>query len=1204
MNDCGHGQSPGIGNDENENVVDLNAFRFFNISSDILCTFAFDGSFKSLNPAFTRILGWELKEAYLKPWVEFIHPDDLEKATEAFKDLTKGIARNQVRIRSLHKDGSYRYISWNSLPVVKDALIFSAGRDVTDLKALEEALESYKGELERRIEERTASLNEINEKLAYEISVRNRVEHDLKERESRLKEAQSMAHLGSWEYDVLTDHLNWSDEIFRIFEIDSSKFGASYSAFINTIHPDDRDTVNQAYTSSLINKTPYEIIHRLKLPDGRIKHVHEKCRTFYDDAGNPIRSVGTVQDITEQRMFEESLAQSEQKFRLVAETINDVFWISELGLSRLIYVSPGYEKVWGRPTSSLYQAPDTFLDAVHPDDYELAKKMMTQFHAKGLIYSYEYRIVQPNGSVRWIFERGFPVVDSQGEITSICGVSTDITERKNIEERLRKSERQYRLVVEKSSDVIWILDPYSQMFSFVSAGVKNVFGYTTEEAMAIPMVDWLAPEWKTMTMNALKSLIDGESRSFVLELEVFQKSGKKIWCEITASRWRDEDSGLVQIAGASRDISDRKLVEESLKSSEERFRQVSELTGEWIWEVDKRGMFIFCSSAVKNIIGYSPEELVNRKTCWEIIASVDEYESNKCFRNQFDLMQEYHALVCEYVHRDGSTVTIESSGFPVRDAEGNFEGFSGTNKDISERVRATESRELLAAVVESGMDSVVVTDTKGTIKYVNPGFERSSGYSSDEALGLNPRVLKSGLQDDRFYRNLWETITAGRVWSGHFINRRKDGTLFEEDAAISPIFNAEGQITNYVAVKRDVTREMALQKQLFQSQKMEAIGTLAGGIAHDFNNIIFAIIGYTELALDSLPNDGEARKDLMHVLDASSRAADMVRQILTFSRQTELEKKPIDIGPLVKEGVKFLRATIPSTIGIRQQIEPSIGNIMANPTQMHQVLMNLCTNAAHSMRDSKGTMTIRLNQIHLDQEFCSRHALESPGNYVRLTVEDTGHGIPPEIIQKIFEPYFTTKKIDEGTGMGLAVVHGIVTSHGGAMTVKSTPGVGSVFEVFFPVIESGQDAGSLADVSSVPAGVERILLLEDEDIILEMEKAMLQHLGYQVTAARDPEQALQIFSADPKAFDLVITDLTMPRMTGIEVTTQIHRIRQDISVILCTGYGNRLSEEQIEQSGLFGVIQKPIRKKEMAQTIRKALDLKKRDFMTQNSTIT
>lgn len=1043
--------------------LEQDMIRFFNLSQDIFCIAGEDGYLKTVNPAFTSILGWSADEALGRLWEDFIHPDDRAEALSVSQSLLGGMAVSMYRIRSLHKDGTWRCISWDSQPVAGEGLFFSVGRDVTERQKIETALMDSRNELERRVEERTASLKQANERLMEEISLRNRIEKNLTDRESRFKEAQAIAHIGSWDYDVASNLLEWSDEIYRIFEIDPEEFGASYEAFLDMVHPDDREAVKEAYITSVANKTPYDIIHRLKFDDGRIKYVHERCDTVFDELGAPLRSIGTVQDITE---------------------------------------------------------------------------------------------------------------------------------RKLVEEQLRNSELQYRLVVEKSSDVIWKMDPYTERFTFASASAEKVFGYTQEEIRAIPMRDWLVPASRKAGAERLREMVEGKLGNTIFESQVFHKSGAKIWCEVSASTWYDEKTGKVEIVGVSRDVTDRKRVEQALKDSEERFRQVAEVAGDWIWEVNSDGLFLYCGSAVENILGYLPAELVGQRSCYDFFESDDRNKSCDRMKTVFDDRKPFRNLVIAMTHKDGRVVRVETSGTPILDTEGGFTGYRGTNTDVTDRVRAAESRELLAAVVEHGTESIVVTDTKGIIRYVNPAFEKATGYSFNEAVGANPRILKSGKHDVSFYKNMWATISAGKVWSANITNRRKDGSLLDEQVTISPIRNSDGKIVNYVGVKRDVTKEVALQRQLFQSQKMEAIGTLAGGIAHDFNNIIYAITGYTELAMEDLPANAESRHDLDQVLTAVYRASEMVKQILTFSRQSDTEKKPVDLTPLIKEGLKFLRSSIPSIIEIRQQIDAGLGKVNANPTQIHQVLMNLCTNAAYSMRDSKGVMTVRLVRVTPDDDFRAKHSLKISGDYVELSVSDTGSGIPHEIIDRIFEPYFTTKPVDEGTGMGLAVIHGIVTSYGGIISVQSELGRGSIFRVYLPVIEMETMQVELSSRSPAPTGNERALLVEDEKILLDMEQAILEHLGYKVVPSIDPANALEIFKVAPAEFDFVITDLTMPKLTGLELASMIHALRPDIPIILCTGYGYKLAGKSPEEMGVQAVINKPVLKKNLAVTIRNVLDRK------------
>ena len=599
------------------------------------------------------------------------------------------------------------------------------------------------------------------------------------------------------------------------------------------------------------------------------------------------------------------------------------------------------------------------------------------------------------------------------------------------------------------------------------------------------------------------------------------------------------------------------------------------------YELTRRASFV-------NMLGFTSSSDIIGKTIFSLFHPDDHEIIKERIATMLETGRAVPRIEEKLVRSNGNLVDVEVAAAPI-DYEGR-RGILVIVNDITDRVRAEESRTLLATVVERAAEAIVVTDTEGNIKYVNPAFERASGYTRDEVIGNNPRILNSGKQDDNFYRELWATITGGRVWRGNFINKKKDGSLFEEEATISPIRDTDGKIVNYVAVKRDVTKEAQLQRQLIQSQKMEAIGTLAGGIAHDFNNIVFAITGYTELALEDLPAGSPARWDLERVLGAGKRAGEMVKQILTFSRRGEPERRLLDLSPIVKEGLKFLRASIPSTIEIRENMEAALGKVNADPTQIHQVLMNLCTNASHAMRDSKGILTVELSGVALDADLGAQRLAVAPGKYIKMAVSDTGHGIPPDIIQRIFEPYFTTKEINEGTGLGLAVIHGIVKSHGGAITVYSEPGRGTTFNVFFPVVEAEAEAESPSGIEPSPSGHERVLMVDDEQILVEMGQSILERLGYEVVPETNPMEALALFRSDPQRFDLVITDLTMPKMTGLELAAEIAVLRPGMPIILCTGVGHKFTEEEGRKAGIVAVIKKPISKKDVAKTVRSVLD--------------
>ncbi len=638
------------------------------------------------------------------------------------------------------------------------------------------------------------------------------------------------------------------------------------------------------------------------------------------------------------------------------------------------------------------------------------------------------------------------------------------------------------------------------------------------------------------------------------------------------------------------ELTEKNRAELALKDSEEKYRELVENANSIIFRTDTQGRFTFVNEFTQKFFGYSEDELLGKSLVGTIVPETGQNGSNlesmiKDITVHPDL---YASNENENMKKNGERVWVSWANKSIYDDTGKVSGILSVGNDITARKRAEEELQLLSTAIEHAAESVMITDQKGTIQYVNPAFEKIAGFSRMEALGQNPRLLQSGKHDHAFYAELWDTISKGGVWQGQFINKRKDGSLYEEEASISPVLDNKNEITHFVAVKRDVSDQLNLEKQFHQAQKMEAIGTLAGGIAHDFNNILYAVIGFAELAMEELPEDSPVRAKLDQILTAGGRARDLVKQILTLSRQTEAERMPLQVNHIVREALKLLRPSFPTTIEFRHTISTS-ALVHGDAAQIHQVLMNLCTNAYHAMREKGGVLSIDLCEVSIDSETASHLEDINPGRYIKLSVGDTGYGIVQVHVDKIFEPYFTTKERGEGTGLGLSVVHGAVKSHGGAISVYSEPDQGTTFHVFLPIIEDGS-VKTPTTVKPIPKGDERLLLVDDELNIVELEKQMLQRLGYRVTTRNSSPDALNLFRERPDDFDLVITDFTMPTITGDRLAKEFMKIRSDIPIILCTGFSERISEEQAKAMGIRDFVMKPIVRRQMAETVRRVLD--------------
>lgn len=511
--------------------------------------------------------------------------------------------------------------------------------------------------------------------------------------------------------------------------------------------------------------------------------------------------------------------------------------------------------------------------------------------------------------------------------------------------------------------------------------------------------------------------------------------------------------------------------------------------------------------------------------------------------------------------------------------------------DLTSKKMAAEQHNLLSTAIEQAYEAIIITDPEGQIEYTNTSFERMLGYRPDEILNHNISIIKSNKHKTAFYDELWATISNGETWQGKIINRKKNGKFCNHEVTISAIRAPHNdQITHYISVQRDISQEAELKSQLLQAQKMEAIGALAGGIAHDFNNILFALTGYADLSLRSVEKGTDMHQNLLQILQAGERATDLIKQILSFSRQEPQEKKPFAVQHIIRETTKLLARSLPPNIQVIEQVNTDCEMTQGDPTQIHQVLMNLCTNAYQAMRENGGTLTIRLEPTEVKESTHFGSYSISTGKYLELIIADSGHGMDAETQERIFDPYFSTKRASEGTGLGLTVAHSIIDSHGGRIFCESVPGKGTTFRILLPVIETEETAPSSTAPKALDHGDEHILLVDDDVAVLTICTKMLAHLGYKVAQFSEPDRALEAFSKNPHDFDLIISDQVMPSMFGIEMLQKMLVIRRDIPSLLMSGYTSESSIEQVcEELGISQFLPKPVDMETLSETVRKLL---------------
>ena len=644
--------------------------------------------------------------------------------------------------------------------------------------------------------------------------------------------------------------------------------------------------------------------------------------------------------------------------------------------------------------------------------------------------------------------------------------------------------------------------------------------------------------------------------------------------------------GTVLLGALLVDQEERNYAQNALRESEDRYRSVFENTGTATVIIEDDMTISVANAEYENLTGFSNKEVENKKKWTEFVVEEDVKK-----------MKENHV---ERRRNDGNVPT--GYEFRILDRQGNVKNvylkigiIPGTTKSIASMVDITPLKRTRQALYKSETEKKAILDgITTTIRLVDENLEI---LWANKASGASVNRSPEEMIGHKCYE-FWgehETTCAGcpaittirEKRTNQIIRHGTDGKIW--DLKTEPVFDDKGNLVGVVQIAHDITDKSRLEAQLQQAQKMEAIGTLAGGIAHDFNNILGGIIGYAELAKMKAPEGSNVIAYLDKMIKSGDRAADLIKQILTLSRRHKQEQRPVQVEHIVKEALSLLRATLPTTIEIRTDLAKDAGIVNADPTQIHQVIMNLTTNAGHAMREDGGVLEVTLANIELDDPSASKNLDLVAGSYLRLAVSDTGHGMTSEIVERIFDPYFTTKDTGEGTGLGLSVAHGIVKTYGGTITAYSEPGEGTTFHVYLPLILEEEREVKESE-EPLPTGSERILFIDDEEVLLEIGSQILEQLGYEVVPEKSSVRALELFRAEPDRFDLVITDMTMPHMTGDKLARKLMKIRPHIPIILCTGHSVLVSEKKAEEIGIKAFVMKPLVMRNFAETVRNVLD--------------
>jgi len=916
-----------------------------------------------------------------------------------------------------------------------------------------------------------------------------------------------------------------------------------------------------------------------KKKDGSLFNAEYVAIMCKDNNDEPLYILGQFFDIKKRKQAEEALQQNEAKFRGLVESTSDWIWeVSAEGV--YTYASPQVEVMLGyKPEEIVGKTP---FDLMPAKDAEQIAAFFKNVSGKGEpIVSLENICLHKDGRHIVMETSAIPFFNEAGKVNGYRGVDRDITERKQAEERIVLLAE----IADIAPNSILVHDFDGRMI-YANERTFEMHGYEKDEFMVINLHDLDVPESEKLIARRMK-LIDEEGEAS-FEVSHFRKDGSTFPMLVYVKKinWSGEPAML----SIGTDITDRKKHEDALKESEIKHKTlVNNIPGmvyraypDWSAEV---------ISGSEDICGYTKKELMSKKDNWLSIIHDDDKENVFKIGSELTTVQKEIVQTYRIKTKDGHLRWVEDRKTSIFSEKGNFLGIDGAVFDITERKRnevaLRESEKKFRDLVEDINEVIYSIDAKGIVSYISPAVRRFFGYEPKNIIGksyldfVHPedhlRVLKE-----------FQEVLSGKFGYDEYRVLSKTGEYRWIRSSSKPIFD-DSRLVGLRGGLSDITEEKRLRTDLQQAQKMEAIGTLAGGIAHEFNNILGIIIGNTELAVDDVPEWNPAKNCLEEIRVASKRAKDVVRQIMSFARKTPATQKPIQISTIVKESLKLIRATIPTSIEIHQEILSDSEMILANPTEINQILINLCSNSVHAMEEETGILEVVLETAALNDRSAAQYEDLTAGEYVKLTVKDTGRGISPEFINRIFDPYFTTKEVDKGLGMGLAVVFGIVKKQDGAIKFTSEVGKGTTAEILFPVTKV-QAETKMEESDDLSSGTERILFVDDEASLVKIAKQMLERQGYEVVGKTSSTEALKLFQEESDKFDLIITDMAMPHMPGDRLTQEVIKISPKIPIILCTGHSDRIDQDSAKDLGISAYVTKPFDKRGLSKLVREVLD--------------
>ncbi|MFW5733549.1 MAG: PAS domain S-box protein [Oceanidesulfovibrio sp.] len=972
-----------------------------------------------------------------------------------------------------------------------------------------------------------------------------------------------LVDIGFWDYCFHTGVMTWSDTLFKLLGQTPDSLTPSLKNALRAIHPEDRKRLRTEVRTMFRHGGRLECDCRAVLPDGSTRWILVSGAMLSAAWDNQTQLVGVAMDITARKQAQQNLQREEQKYRQLVNNANEWILVSQDGVIR--FSNPMVRPILGYEAEELVDKP--FEQYILPDDLPMVIENHRNRIAGYAVPNYTFRALARNGETRWLETSGVPC-EWEGAPAGLTFLM-DVTDQRVAQDALRRSEERLSLALEATKDCIfdWMLEEDS---FYVSPRLARILGYNPDEfpSSHLFLMSLVHPQDAPLLEASLKHHIQGRFGAVRSEFRMLRKDGAWCWMLMRCKSVEHDPYGRpVRIVGAFTDVSQRRFAEEGMRD----FAQIFSSSPVLMALLDKDFRYRYANPSYRAAFGLKSGEVVGSHAR-DILGS-------EAFENQ------YKELLERCLH--GETILFNQSMeypglegerffnimyFPHRDIHGKIKGVVIHRSDMTELKQAEDSLKtsewMLTNIVRDLGVILLSADKDGVINYTAGRGLEDIGITPEEVVGTSIHDRSPAFNAAAKRALAGETFCTEIEHLGEFFN-----------ACFNPFRDDQGDVIGLLGVCVSISEQKKAEQALRRAERMEAVGTLAGGIAHDFNNILAAIQNLAFLLRMQTPEHGAARNDLDQIIASTDRGKKLVQQILTFSRKDESsDKNPLCPGVLVNETLKLLRASLPANIDFRFENEAPDAVILANTTNIHQVMLNLCTNASDAMKESGGEILIRLRKAPVAQDDPELHE----GEYLVLSVSDSGQGVDPSLGDKIFDPFYTTKALGRGTGLGLSVVHGIMRRHGGVIRYESTPGQGSVFSAYFPL--SDMPVRYDDTVASAPRhGAGRILFVDDEAALRDSSRRILEGLGYAVQTAADGQEALELIRDGE--FDLVITDMAMPRMTGSQLAQKLRETRPGVPLLLCTGYSDTFGPEDAVQAGMAGYFHKPLDWEQLSKLI-------------------